>query len=186
VALVVRNPGVPGTKDPMKFSDLRLAEPLLRSISNEGYDTPTPIQAQAIPYVLDARDLLGCAQTGTGKTAAFALPILQRLWSPDDRTRRNVRCLVLCPTRELALQISGSFSTYGRHLPLKHAVVFGGVSQNPQAALLRQGVDILIATPGRSRSHVGHGFHPRHSADCRSAPQQTTDAPLFRNDAERD
>jgi ATP-dependent RNA helicase RhlE len=133
----------------MLFSELSLSEPLLRSIAAEGYQTPTPIQAQAIPHVLEGRDLLGCAQTGTGKTAAFALPILQRLGSSATAGRRNVRCLVLCPTRELALQIADSFRVYGKQLTLKHTVVFGGVNQNPQAAALRQGVDILIATPGR-------------------------------------
>ena len=114
----------------MNFADLRLAEPILRSLHEERYHTPTPIQAQAIPHVLAGRDLLGAAQTGTGKTAAFALPILQRLSQQRSAHRpgRNVRCLVLAPTRELALQIDESFRVYGRHLSLKHAAVFGGVN----------------------------------------------------------
>ncbi len=132
----------------MNFSDLRLIEPLLRSISSEGYDVATPIQFQAIPHVLEGRDVLGSAQTGTGKTAAFALPILQRL-SSTTPAKRGVRCLVLCPTRELALQIGDSFRVYGKHLHLRHTVIFGGVNQNPQADALRRGMDILIATPGR-------------------------------------
>ncbi|HVT90760.1 MAG TPA: DEAD/DEAH box helicase [Tepidisphaeraceae bacterium] len=132
----------------MKFSDLRLIEPLLRSISTEGYDQATPIQAQSIPHILEGKDLLGCAQTGTGKTAAFALPILQRLAAATPQ-RRNVRALVLCPTRELALQIHDSFRTYGRNLQLRTASIFGGVNQRPQVMALRNGVDILVATPGR-------------------------------------
>jgi ATP-dependent RNA helicase RhlE len=135
----------------MKFSDLRLAEPILRAVRSEGYSTATPVQAQAIPHVLEGRDVLGCAQTGTGKTAAFALPILQRLAAAPVRPIRSpqARCLVLCPTRELASQIADSFQTYGRHMSLRHTVIFGGVNQNPQVRALRGGVDILIATPGR-------------------------------------
>src|SRR5215467_9232781 len=116
----------------MKFSDLRLSEPLLRSISNEGYDTPTPIQKQAIPHILEGRDLLGCAQTGTGKTAAFALPILHRLNRAAPTGRRPIRALVLTPTRELAIQIHDAFRTYGRFTGLRVAVIHGGVSQKPQ------------------------------------------------------
>ena len=194
----------------MKFVDLRLAEPIVRAVTAEGYVTATPIQAQAIPHVLDRRDLLGCAQTGTGKTAAFALPILQRLMQEEfdkaanadgvlsggsiplelrdpaalghvahpnttflekphnkvhggkpqpDRFHqgrhakpapaRRARALVLCPTRELAVQIADSFRTYGKNLPLRGAVIFGGVGQNPQVETLRRGVDIIVATPGR-------------------------------------
>src|SRR5688572_7989434 len=141
----------------MKFDTLGLAEPLLRSLHEERYHTPTPIQAQAIPHVLHGRDLLGAAQTGTGKTAAFALPILHRLREkhanqhshPHPHAHRSVRCLVLAPTRELALQIDESFRVYGRHLRLKHAVVFGGVSQHAQVQALARGVDVLVATPGR-------------------------------------
>ena len=140
----------------MQFADLRLAEPILRAISAEGYTTATPIQAQSIPHVLEGRDLIGCAQTGTGKTAAFALPILHRFAkaasakpATTNGAPRRVRCLVLCPTRELASQIGDSFRTYGKNLPFRHTVIFGGVGQNPQVAALRNGVDILIATPGR-------------------------------------
>ena len=132
------------------FSGLGVAEPVCRALQAEGYDLPTPIQAQAIPHLLLGRDLLGIAQTGTGKTAAFALPILQRLAA--NRTRpapRSARVLVLTPTRELAAQIGDSFRTYGRHLGLKHTVVFGGVGQQPQVDALIRGIDILVATPGR-------------------------------------
>ncbi len=132
----------------MTFEELKLDESLCRALRDEGYTSPTPIQAQAIPHALAGKDLVGCAQTGTGKTAAFALPILQRL-SHTAPTTRNVRCLVLTPTRELASQISESFSTYGRGTRLKNTVIFGGVGQDPQVQALRRGVDILIATPGR-------------------------------------
>ncbi|MDE2357528.1 MAG: DEAD/DEAH box helicase, partial [Alphaproteobacteria bacterium] len=137
------------------FKDLGLAKPLLSALSEEGYVTPTPIQAQAIPHVLAGRDLLGIAQTGTGKTAAFALPILHRL--ADQRRpapRRGCRTLVLSPTRELASQIAESFRTYGRHLDLTVAVVFGGVKYGPQMRALAGGVDILVATPGRLIDHM--------------------------------
>lgn len=137
----------------MQFSELNLIEPILRAVAAEGYDVPTPIQEQAIPHVLAGRDLLGCAQTGTGKTAAFALPILQRLvegQAPQSQAaRRPIRVLVLTPTRELAAQIDESFATYGRHLRLRHTVIFGGVSQRPQEQALAAGPDILVATPGR-------------------------------------
>ena len=132
-----------------KFAQLQLAEPLLRALFNEGYTEATPIQLKAIPAALQGRDILGSAQTGTGKTAAFALPILQRLSATPAAPGVKVRCLVLSPTRELATQIGESFATYGRHLKLRHTIVFGGVGQNPQADALRRGVDILIATPGR-------------------------------------
>ena len=135
----------------MTFQDLRLIDPLLRALRDEGYQQPTPIQTQAIPHVLDGRDLLGLAQTGTGKTAAFALPILQRLHASGRKPSgdRPIAALVLTPTRELATQIGDSFAAYGRHLGYRHTVVFGGVGQNPQARALRAGVDVLIATPGR-------------------------------------
>jgi ATP-dependent RNA helicase RhlE len=135
----------------MHFEELKLIAPLLRAVEAEGYTSPTPIQEQTIPYVLQGRDLLGCAQTGTGKTAAFALPILQRLvGSPLPRgARRPVRTLVLTPTRELAAQIEQSFSTYGRNTGITHGVVFGGVGIQPQIDMLRRGVDVLVATPGR-------------------------------------
>jgi ATP-dependent RNA helicase RhlE len=132
------------------FDELGLAEPLLRAISTENYTEPTPIQAQAIPYLLEGRDLLGIAQTGTGKTAAFALPILQRLSAnPVPRRRGAVRALILTPTRELAVQIVENFRSYGRHLGLRSAVIFGGVGQQPQVDSLSRGLDILVATPGR-------------------------------------
>ncbi len=135
-----------------RFTDLPLIEPLLRAIAEEGYEVPTPIQAQSIIPVLEGKDLLGCAQTGTGKTAAFALPILQRLHSkplPHAPGPRPVRVLVLAPTRELASQIGDSFMAYGRHLKIRHTVIFGGVGQNPQATALRSGIEIVVATPGR-------------------------------------
>ncbi len=132
-----------------RFEDLQLIEPLLRAVREEGYSTPTPVQLQTIPRVLEGRDLLGCAQTGTGKTAAFALPILQRLHGVPVPSPRHARVLVLAPTRELASQIGDSFAAYGRHAGFLHTVIFGGVGQNPQAAALRQGVDIVVATPGR-------------------------------------
>ncbi len=138
-----------------QFSDLGLAKPLLRALADKGYDRPTPIQAQAIPTVLAGRDLLGIAQTGTGKTAAFALPILQRLAAePRPAPRRGCRVLVLSPTRELASQIADSFRAYGRHLGLSVAVVFGGVKHGPQVRALAGGIDVLVATPGRLLDHM--------------------------------
>jgi ATP-dependent RNA helicase RhlE len=149
----------------MRFEDLALIEPLVRAVRSEGYAEPTPIQEQAIPQVLAGRDLLGCAQTGTGKTAAFALPILQRLFEqhpprsePHGAAPRPIRVLVLSPTRELASQIGDSFATYGRHLGFRHTVIFGGVGQDAQTRALRRGVDILIATPGRLLDLMGQGF----------------------------
>ena len=135
----------------MLFQDLKLIEPILRALKTEGYTTPTPIQEQAIPIVLQNRDLLGCAQTGTGKTAAFAIPILQLLYQDrlQHKEQKTIKALILTPTRELAIQIDESFAAYGRHTGLKHLVIFGGVSQNPQTEALRRGVDILVATPGR-------------------------------------
>jgi ATP-dependent RNA helicase RhlE len=138
-----------------QFKDLGLAKPLLTALADEGYVTPTPIQAQAIPGVLSGKDLLGIAQTGTGKTAAFALPILHRLAAdPKPAPRRGCRVLVLSPTRELASQIAESFRTYGRHLGFSVAVVFGGVKYGPQVRALAGGVDILVATPGRLIDHI--------------------------------
>ncbi|MCX5972211.1 MAG: DEAD/DEAH box helicase [Chloroflexi bacterium] len=140
------------------FSELGLAPELLRAVADEGYTEPTPIQAQAIPYVLQGRDLLGAAQTGTGKTAAFVLPILQLLKpmssSSPSPARHPVRALVLTPTRELAVQISESAATYGRHLPLRSGVVYGGVPMPPQQKMLLAGLEILIATPGRLLDHA--------------------------------
>ncbi|HEV2265040.1 MAG TPA: DEAD/DEAH box helicase [Stellaceae bacterium] len=134
----------------LSFSELALVEPIQRALRAENYERPTPIQAQAIPHLLAGRDLLGIAQTGTGKTAAFALPILQHLAGNRVPAPRNsMRALVLTPTRELALQIADSFRVYGRHMGLRTAVIFGGVSQGPQVDALRRGIDILVATPGR-------------------------------------
>jgi ATP-dependent RNA helicase RhlE len=134
----------------MQFTDFGLSQPVLRAIGEEGYDTPTPIQVQAIPHVLQGRDLLGCAQTGTGKTAAFALPIIERLTQKrTPRVARKTRVLVLSPTRELAAQIAESFESYGRHSDIRTAVIFGGVNQTRQVDLLSRGVDVLVATPGR-------------------------------------
>jgi len=141
----------------MSFESLGLRAELLRAVSEQGYSVPTPIQKQAIPLVLEGRDIMGGAQTGTGKTAGFTLPLLQRLMSTakPEKGRRPLRALVLTPTRELAAQVAESVDTYGRHLPLKSTVVFGGVSINPQKQKLIRGVDILVATPGRLLDHVG-------------------------------
>ena len=139
----------------MHFTDLGLSADILRAVAEQGYDTPTPIQAQAIPVVLAGRDLMAAAQTGTGKTAGFTLPILHRLASgPNTRTSKRPRVLVLVPTRELAIQVEESVRTYGKHLPINSLAVFGGVGINPQIASLRRGVDILVATPGRLLDHV--------------------------------
>ncbi len=135
----------------MTFENLNLIEPILRAVKNEGYTTPTPIQAEAIPLVLNRRDILGCAQTGTGKTAAFAIPMIQLLSQERNANpaKRAIRALILTPTRELAIQIDESFASYGRHTSLRHHVIFGGVNQNSQVNALRNGLDILVATPGR-------------------------------------
>ena len=139
----------------MSFDSLGLSAELLRAVAEEGYETPTPIQIQAIPVILQGRDVLAGAQTGTGKTAGFTLPMLQRLAAKPVEGRRRIRTLVLVPTRELAAQVAASVDTYSRHLPrLTCAVVFGGVSINPQIATLRRGVDILVATPGRLLDHA--------------------------------
>jgi ATP-dependent RNA helicase RhlE len=144
----------------MRFEDLQLIPPLIRAVEAEGYSEPTPIQVQAIPHVLAGRDVLGCAQTGTGKTAAFALPILQRLRAlpPPPPGRRPIRVLVLSPTRELAAQINDSFEAYGRHTGLVSTVIFGGVGQEKQTQALARGVDILVATPGRLLDLMGQGY----------------------------
>ncbi len=139
------------------FSSLALHPSLLRSVAAEGYTTPTPIQAQTIPHLLDGRDLLGCAQTGTGKTAAFALPILHRLAGGPRPLSRRPRALILTPTRELAIQVAERFGAYGRGLGLTHAVVFGGVGQSPQVSALARGRDVLVATPGRLLDLMGQG-----------------------------
>ena len=142
------------------FEQLNLIEPILKALLNEGYTTPTPIQEQSIPIVLERRDLLGCAQTGTGKTAAFAIPMLQILHEAKmaGNSGRGIKALILTPTRELAIQIDESFAAYGKYLQLKHLVIFGGVSQQPQTNALRNGVDILIATPGRLLDLVEQRF----------------------------
>ncbi len=143
----------------MHFNDLELIPQLLTAVQACGYDEPTPIQRETIPPVLQGRDVLGCAQTGTGKTAAFALPILQRLHSERKQHtgKRTIRALVLTPTRELALQIYENFVSYGKQLPLRACVIFGGVGQQPQVDALRRGVDILVATPGRLNDLIGQG-----------------------------
>jgi ATP-dependent RNA helicase RhlE len=143
----------------MHFESLNIIEPILRSIKEEGYTIPTPIQQEAIPIILRGTDLIGCAQTGTGKTCAFAVPILQLL--SNNKTfdnKRKIRSLIVTPTRELAIQIEESFNAYGRHTGLTCTVVFGGVNQNPQTKVLRTGVDILVATPGRLLDLMNQGF----------------------------
>jgi len=144
----------------MTFDKLDLIEPILNALQHEGYTQPTPIQEIAIPIVLKGKDLLGCAQTGTGKTAAFAIPILQQLHKlrTNDKLQRKVKVLVVTPTRELAIQIGESFAAYGRFMNFRHAVIFGGVPQNPQVNTLKAGVDILIATPGRLLDLQSQGY----------------------------
>ncbi|WP_435103275.1 DEAD/DEAH box helicase [Arhodomonas sp. AD133] len=141
----------------MAFSQLGLSETLVRAVNERGYETPTPIQAQAIPAVLSGGDVMAAAQTGTGKTAGFTLPLLHRLTANPAREGKGVRALILTPTRELAAQVGESVTNYGRHLPLRAAVVFGGVKINPQIDQLRRGVDILVATPGRLLDLHGQG-----------------------------
>jgi ATP-dependent RNA helicase RhlE len=145
----------------MTFEEFGLSEPILRAVVSEGYTIPTPIQLKAIPHVLAGRDLLGCAQTGTGKTAAFALPILHRLTHDGNPPRgrgRRIRVLVLTPTRELAAQIGESFQVYGYNTALRQTVIFGGVGQNPQTRAIKHGVDILVATPGRLIDLMNQGY----------------------------
>ncbi len=144
----------------MTFEDLGIIEPILRALRAEGYTHPTPIQEQSIPILLRGKDLLGCAQTGTGKTAAFAIPILQLLSLEKDRNLhpRKIKALIVTPTRELAIQIADSFKVYGKHTGIKNTVVFGGVKQGAQTQELRRGVDVLIATPGRLLDLMGQGF----------------------------
>lgn len=143
----------------MRFEDLGLISPLLRALERAGYQTATPIQAEAIPHLLEGRDIIGAAQTGTGKTAAFALPILQRLTeSKSPHARRPIRALVLSPTRELALQIGRSFREYGHFTGLRNTVIYGGVSQQAQVRALKNGVDILVATPGRLVDLMNQGY----------------------------
>ena len=143
----------------MTFNDLNLIAPILKALETEGYTQPTPIQEQAIPILLQGKDLLGCAQTGTGKTAAFAIPILQALHAQHaERAPKVIKTLILTPTRELAIQIGESFAAYGRHLHSRHTVIFGGVPQGSQVQALRNGVDILIATPGRLLDLMSQGY----------------------------
>ncbi|MBK9736685.1 MAG: DEAD/DEAH box helicase [Saprospiraceae bacterium] len=144
----------------MSFEKLGLIEPILRALDTEGYTMPTPIQEKSIPIILKGQDLLGCAQTGTGKTAAFAIPIIQQLHlhPGDDRSIRKIKALIVTPTRELAIQIGDSFAAYGRHTKLRYTVVFGGVPQSAQVNALRNGVDVLIATPGRLLDLISQGY----------------------------
>ncbi|MFO7829453.1 MAG: DEAD/DEAH box helicase [Bacteroidales bacterium] len=143
----------------MPFNSLNIIEPVLEAIKEEGYTTPTPIQEQSIPIILQGSDLLGCAQTGTGKTAAFAIPILQLLSADKSYVKkRKIRSLIVTPTRELAIQIGESFKAYGRHTGLKSTVIFGGVNQNKQTSSLQGGVDIVVATPGRLLDLMNQGF----------------------------
>jgi len=143
----------------MLFRSLDIIDPILKAVEEEGYTTPTPIQAESIPIILKGTDLLGCAQTGTGKTAAFAIPILQLLSAQAAFIKKKkIRSLIVTPTRELAIQIEESFKAYGRHTGLTCTCLFGGVNQNPQTAALRNGVDIVVATPGRLLDLIGQGF----------------------------
>jgi ATP-dependent RNA helicase RhlE len=144
----------------LQFKNLGIIEPILSALSAEGYTQPTPIQQQSIPILLEGKDLLACAQTGTGKTAAFAIPILQLLHQKTSVTqnKRIIKTLILTPTRELAIQIQESFETYGKNLSIKSLVIFGGVNQNPQVEAIRKGVDILIATPGRLLDLIQQGY----------------------------
>jgi superfamily II DNA/RNA helicase len=192
-----------------KFSDLGLNPLLMRAITEEGYETPTPIQAQAIPLLLEDKDLLGIAQTGTGKTAAFALPTLDfMLEFPQKRRARSARVLVLAPTRELAGQIAESFRTYSRHMDCNVQTVFGGVNINAQRRALQGGADILVATPGRlldlvgaegsqpsgnrspdprrSRPDARYGLYPRPEEDRGAGAERPPDTPVLGHHAEAD
>lgn len=144
----------------MTFSELKIIDPILKALKNKGYTHPTPIQKKSIPILLEKKDLLGCAQTGTGKTAAFAIPILQHLYAegPSGKGKRRIRALVITPTRELALQIGESFTDYGKFTGLRNTVVFGGVKQGAQTDVLQRGVDILVATPGRLLDLMQQGY----------------------------
>ncbi|PKP12934.1 MAG: DEAD/DEAH box helicase [Bacteroidetes bacterium HGW-Bacteroidetes-3] len=145
----------------MTFKDLNIIEPILKALSAEGYTQPTPIQVQSIPILLNRNDLLGCAQTGTGKTAAFAVPILQHLFldhKSSNNNQRKIRALIITPTRELAIQISDSFTAYGKFTGIKNTVIFGGVKQGQQTDALRRGVDVLVATPGRLLDLMNQGY----------------------------
>jgi ATP-dependent RNA helicase RhlE len=148
----IRNSGLPlKRRNKLKFENLNLIAPILKAVASEGYTMPTPIQEKAIPVILEGKDLLGCAQTGTGKTAAFAIPLLQILYKGqiNEKGSKRIKALILTPTRELAIQIGDSFAAYGRYTGIKHTVIYGGVAQGPQTNALKTGVDILVATPGR-------------------------------------
>lgn len=142
----------------MTFDELGLIKPILRALDTKGYTHPTPIQSQAIPELLAGHDLLGCAQTGTGKTASFALPILQGLFETHQKGRRDIRALIVAPTRELAIQIDDNFTAYAKHTGLRNTVIFGGVKQGKQVTALQRGVDVLTATPGRLLDLMGQGY----------------------------
>jgi len=144
----------------MNFKDLRIIDPILKALSAEGYIRPTPIQQQSIPILLRGKDLLGCAQTGTGKTAAFAIPILQHLYLDrnQEKGQRKVRALIVTPTRELAIQIADSFTTYGQFTSIKNTVIYGGVKQGAQTQALQRGIDVLVATPGRLLDLMQQGY----------------------------
>ncbi len=142
----------------MNFENLGLLEPIKKALAEEGYSIPTPIQAQAIPFLMKGRDLLACAQTGTGKTAAFALPIINDLAKNHNNSKRKIKALILTPTRELAIQIGDSIRSYAKYTPIKYTVVFGGVKQGTQVAAIKNGIDILVATPGRLLDLVNQGF----------------------------
>lgn len=144
----------------MTFKELEVIEPILKALQQKGYTHPTPIQEQAIPILLKGKDLLGCAQTGTGKTAAFAIPILQQLYLDKTRNRnqRQVKALIVTPTRELAIQIADNFTEYGEHTDIRNTVIFGGIKQGSQTNALRRGVDVLVATPGRLLDLMNQGF----------------------------
>ena len=150
----------------MTFSNLKLIKPLVLALDKKGYTEPTPIQEQAIPHILAGKDIFGCAQTGTGKTAAFALPILQLLDAKKDLTKpRTIKALILAPTRELASQISENFLAYGYNLGISHCTIFGGVSQLSQTTALKRGVDVLVATPGRLLDLINQGYVKLHNVE---------------------
>ncbi|MBB6623639.1 DEAD/DEAH box helicase [Clostridium gasigenes] len=144
----------------MLFENLNIIEPILKALKEEGYTKPTPIQEKSIPHLINGKDILGCAQTGTGKTAAFAIPVLQNIFTSEEAEKgpKQIKALILAPTRELAIQIEESFTAYGKHLNIKNLVIFGGVPQNPQTRALKQGVDVLIATPGRLIDLINQKF----------------------------
>jgi ATP-dependent RNA helicase RhlE len=144
----------------MTFEELKIINPILKALNAEGYTNPTPIQEKSIPSLLQRKDLLGCAQTGTGKTAAFAIPILQHLYNDNYHNARykKIKALIVTPTRELAIQIEESFTKYGKYTGIKNTVIFGGVKQGAQTQTLRKGVDVLIATPGRLLDLINQGF----------------------------